>query len=291
MKYAMFWGCLIPAREPNYEVSVRKVMPAFGVELVEMEGTNCCAPFGIQSLDYMSWLALAARNLCIGEEMGLDIVTLCNDCYESLLMVNNMLKADPELRNQVNEILAEVGKEYKGKTDVKNMVDILYDDVGVEKIKDAVKSPFTGLKVATQPGCHLTKPRKIHFGEREFDVLDELVRATGAETIDYDRRQSCCGGPLRGINDELARDVARMKLISIKNAGAECIVTVCPFCFLELDMSQLEIKRHFKEEYSLPVLHFAELLRMAMGMKLDNWETKLHRVPLNPLLKDRLQEG
>jgi heterodisulfide reductase subunit B len=218
-------------------------------------------------------------------------VTLCNDCYESLLMVNNMLKADPELRNQVNEILAEVGKEYKGKTDVKNMVDILYDDVGVEKIKDAVTSPFTGLKVATQPGCHLTKPRKIHFGEREFDVLDELVRATGAETIDYDRRQSCCGGPLRGINDELARDVARMKLISMKNVGAECIVTVCPFCFLELDMSQLEIKRHFKEEYSLPVLHFAELLRMAMGMKLDNWETKFHRVPLNPLLKNRLQES
>jgi heterodisulfide reductase subunit B len=290
MKYAMFWGCLIPAREPNYEVSVRKIMPALGVELVEMEGTNCCAPFGIQSLDYMSWLALAARNLCIGEEMGFDIVTLCNDCYESLLMVNKMLKTDPELRNQVNEILAEVGKEYKGKVDVKNMVDILYDDVGIEKIKDIVKNPFTGLKVATQPGCHLTKPRKIHFGEREFDVLDELVRATGAETIDYDRRKSCCGGPLRGVNDELARDVARMKLISIKNAGAECIVTVCPFCFLELDMSQLEIKRHYKEEYNLPVLHFAELLRMAMGMKLDDWEIKLHRVPLNPVLKDRLQE-
>lgn len=291
MKYAMFWGCLIPAREPNYEVSVRKIMPALGVELIEMEGTNCCAPFGIQSLDYMSWLALAARNLCIGEKMGLDIVTLCNDCYESLLMVNTMLKADPELKNQVNEILAEVGKEYKGKIDVKNMVDVLYDDIGVEKIKDAVKNPFRGLKVATQPGCHLTKPRRIHFGEREFDVLDELVRATGAETIDYDWRQSCCGGPLRGINDELARDVARMKLISIKNAGAECIVTVCPFCFLELDMSQLEIKRHFKEEYNLPVLHFAELLRMAMGMKLDDWEVKSHRVPLNPVLKDRLQEG
>jgi len=291
MKYGLFWGCLIPARELSYEVSVEKVMPAFGVELVKMEDTNCCAPFGIQSLDYVSWLALAARNLCIGEEMGVDIMTLCNDCYESLLMVNTILKAHPEIRNQVNEILAEVGKEYKGKIEVKNMIDVLYDDIGVKKVKDAIKKSFTGLKVATQPGCHLTKPKRIHFGVREFDALDELVKATGAETISYERREMCCGGPLRGINDELARDVARIKLINMKNAGAECIVTVCPFCFVEFDLGQLEIRRHFKEEYNLPVLHFAELLRMAMGMKLDDWEIKSHRTPLEPILKGRLKEG
>ena len=291
MKYGLFWGCVIPARELSYEVSVTKVMPAFGVELVKMEDTNCCAPFGIQSLDYTSWLALAARDLCIGEEMGVDIMTLCNDCYESLLMVNTILKAHPEIKNQVNEILAEVGKEYKGKIDVKNMIDVLYDDIGVKKVKDAVKNPFTGLKVATQPGCHLTKPKRIHFGVREFDALDELVMATGAETINYERREMCCGGPLRGINDELARDVARIKLVNMKNAGAECIVTVCPFCFVEFDLGQLEIRRHFKEEYDLPVLHFAELLRMAMGMKLDDWEIKSHRTPLAPILKDQLKEG
>lgn len=291
MKYGLFWGCLIPARELSYEVSVEKVMPAFGVELVKMEDTNCCAPFGIQSLDYISWLTLAARNLCIGEEIGVDILTLCNDCYESLLMVNTILKAHPEIRNQVNEILAEVGKEYKGKVNVKHMIDVLYDDIGVKKVKNAVKKPFTGLKVATQPGCHLTKPKRIHFGAREFDALDELVKATGAETINYERREMCCGGPLRGLNDDLARDVARIKLTNMKNAGAECIVTVCPFCFVEFDLGQLEIRRRFKEEYNLPVLHFAELLRMAMGMKLDDWEIKSHRTPLEPLLKGRLKEG
>jgi heterodisulfide reductase subunit B len=291
MKYGMFWGCLIPARELSYEVSVQKVMPAFGVELVKMEDTNCCAPFGIQSLDYISWLALAARNLCIGEEMGLDIMTLCNDCYESLLMVNTILKAHPEIKKEVNEILAEVGKEYKGKVDVKTMIDVLYDDIGIKKVKDVIKNPLTGLKVATQPGCHLTKPKRIHFGVREFDALDELVRATGAETVSYERREMCCGGPLRGINDELARDVARIKLINMKNVGAQCIVTVCPFCFVEFDLGQLEIRRHFKEEYNLPVLHFAELLRMAMGMKLDDWEIKSHRTPLEPILKGQLKEG
>ena len=289
MKYAFYLGCLIPARELGYEVSVRKVLPALGVELVDMEGTNCCAPFSIQSLDHATWMALAARNLCIAEEMGLDVLTLCNDCYESLLMVNTILKGSPELKDHVNDILSEVGKEFKGTADVKHMVDVLYDDVGVDKVKDAVSEPFTGLKVATQPGCHLTKPKRIHFEAiRGFEALDELVRATGAEPVYYDRKEMCCGGPLRGINDELARQVSRLKLIEMKNAGVECIVTVCPFCFVQLDLGQLEIKRHFKEEYNLPVLHFAELLRLAMGMKLEDWEIRSHRIPLGQVLKDRL---
>ncbi len=288
MKYAFFLGCLIPARELSYETSVRKVLPALGVELVDMTGANCCAPFSIQSLDHASWLALAARNLCIAEDMELDILTLCNDCYESLLMVNTTLKQNPNLKNRVNEILSEVGKEFRGKTDVKHLVDVLYEDVGVEKLKNVAKEPFTKLRVATQPGCHLTKPKRLHLGfTKEFGALDELVRATGAETVDYDRREMCCGGPLRDINDELSRSVARQKLTDIKNAGVHGIVTVCPFCFLQFDLGQLEIKRHFKEEYNLPVLHFVELLRMAMGMKLENWEIKSHRIPISNILKDR----
>ena len=292
MKYAFYLGCLIPARELGYEVSVRKVLPALGVELVDMQETNCCAPFSIQSLDHQSWLSLAARNLCIAEEMGLDILTLCNDCYESLLMVNTILKENPETRGQVNEVLSDVGKEFKGKIEVKHLVDVLYDDVGVDKVKNAVSEPFAHLKVATQPGCHLTKPKRLHYGViRGFDALDEVVSATGAETVDYEGREMCCGGPLRGINDELARQVSRQKLININNVGTQCIVTVCPFCYLQLDLGQLEIKRHFKEEYNLPVLHLVELLRLAMGQKLSDWEIKSHRIPLGDVLKDRMQEG
>ncbi len=288
LKYALFLGCLIPARELSYEISVRKVLPALGLELVDMKGANCCAPFSIQSLDYASWMALAARNLCIAEEMGLDILALCNDCYESLLMVDTILKKKSKVKNQVNKVLSEVGKEYKGTTDVKHLIDVLYDDVGVDKIKNAVSEPFTGLKVGTQPGCHLTKPKRLHFETiRGFGALDELVTATGAETVDYHGKEMCCGGPLRGIDDELAKQVARQKLIHLKNVGAQCIITVCPFCYLELDLGQLEIKRSFNEKYDLPVLHFIELLRLAMGMKLEDWEIRSHRVPLDNILKGR----
>jgi heterodisulfide reductase subunit B len=285
MKYAFFAGCLIPAREPQYENSVQKIAPKLGIELVAMKGVNCCAPFSIQSLDHTSWLALAARNLCLAEEMRLNIVTLCNDCYESLLMANTILKENKETRDEVNNILVDVDLEFKGKIDVKIFSDVLYEDVGLEKVKNAIKRPFNGLRVAVQPGCHLSKPKRLHFGQRMGVLaLDELVEATGATSIPYERKEACCGGPLRGINDEVALRVAKQKLDSMKAAGADSIVTVCPFCYLELDMGQIEIKRHVKEEYDLPVLSFAELLRIAMGMNLEDWEIKTHRIPITKIL-------
>ncbi len=286
MKYAFFIGCLIPARELSYEISVRKIMPLFGVELVDMENVNCCAPFSIQSLDYASWLALAARNLCIAEELGLDILTLCNDCYESLLMTNTLLKENKVLREEVNSILGTVDKEFKGKTKVKHFVDVLHDDLGVEKVKNAVKTPFQGLRVGVQPGCHLSKPKRLHFGERMgIKALDELVEATGVKSVDFERKEACCGGPLRGINDAVALQVAKQKLDGLKKASVDCIITVCPFCYLELDIGQLEIKRHLNVEYNIPVVHFAELLRIAMGMPLEDWETHSHKILLPKVLE------
>jgi heterodisulfide reductase subunit B len=216
-------------------------------------------------------------------------MTLCNDCYESLLMVNNLLKKNPELKDRANQILSEVGKEFKGKVEVKNLVDVLHGDVGIDKVKNAIKEPIDGLKVGAQPGCHLTKPKRIHFELlRGFNELDALIHATGAESVPYERKEMCCGGPLRDINDDLSRSISRDKLRALKDAEVQAVVTVCPFCFLQLDLGQLEVKRHFNEEYNLPVVHFIELLRIGMGMKLDDWEINAHRIPITELFKGRL---
>jgi heterodisulfide reductase subunit B len=131
----------------------------------------------------------------------------------------------------------------------------------------------------------LSKPKRIHFEQwAGMTALDELVEATGAKSIPYERKEACCGGPLRGINDQVALQVAKQKLDSMKSAGVNCIVTVCPFCYLELDMGQIEIKRHTNVEYGLPVLSFAELLRLAMGMNLEDWEISAHRIPIATIL-------
>ena len=143
MKYALFLGCLISAREPGYELYARKVLPRLGIELIDMPETTCCAPFSIQSLDYIGWLSIAARNLAIAEEMKLPLLAFCNDCYESLLMTNIILRDNQELRNKVNEVLSEVGKEYKGKVEVKHLLEVIHQDIGVNKIKDSVNGLLT----------------------------------------------------------------------------------------------------------------------------------------------------
>ena len=286
MKYALYLGCLIPAREIGYELSARRTLQALGVDLTDISGASCCAPFSIQSLDYLSWLALASRNLCLAEEMGLNILALCNDCYESLMMVNKILKQEKGLKDQVNEILSKVGKEFKGKVEVKHMIDVLYEDVGLDKMADFVKRPLKGLRVATQPGCHLVRPRMLHGGiGLEFEALDQLVKILGAEPVSYERRDVCCGGPLRDIDDDLARSLSRDKLASIKKANIDCLITVCPFCYIQFDLGQMELQSLRKEEFNVPVLHFTELLSLAMGFDPTDVELKEHRIPITKLLQ------
>jgi heterodisulfide reductase subunit B len=286
MKYALYLGCLIPARELSYELATRTVMPALGVELMDMEGTSCCGPFAIQSLDYTGWLALAARNLCIAEKMKLDIMALCNDCYESLMMVNETLKKDKETREKVNEILSVANKKFKGTVNVKHTMDVLVEDVGLDKIRSKVTKPLEGLRVATQVGCHLVRPKMLHAGEgRGFEVLDDLVRALGAEAVNYDDKEVCCGGPLRDIDDNLSRSLSNRKLSALKRANVDCVVTACPFCYIQFDLGQLEIKSLLKEEYNIPVLHFVELLSLAMGYKSEALQLREHRVPIDKIVK------
>jgi heterodisulfide reductase subunit B len=286
VKYALYLGCLIPARELSYELATRTVMPALDVELMDMEGTSCCGPFAIQSLDYTGWLALAARNLCIAEKMKLDIMALCNDCYESLMMVNETLKKDKETREKVNEILSVANKKFKGTVNVKHTMDVLVEDVGLDKIRSKVTKPLDGLRVATQVGCHLVRPKMLHAGEgRGFEVLDDLVRALGAEAVNYDDKEVCCGGPLRDIDDHLSRSLSNRKLSALKRANVDCVVTACPFCYIQFDLGQLEIKRLLKEEYNIPVLHFVELLSLAMGYKSETLQLREHRVPIDKIVK------
>jgi heterodisulfide reductase subunit B len=286
VKYALYLGCLIPARELSYELATRKVMPALGVELMDMEGTSCCGPFAIQSLDYTGWLALAARNLCIAEKMKLDIMALCNDCYESLMMVNETLKREKETRDKVNEILSVANKKFKGTVNVKHTMDVLMEDVGLDKIRSKVTKPLDGLRIATQVGCHLVRPKMLHAGEgRGFEVLDDFVRALGAEAVNYDDKEVCCGGPLRDIDDHLSRSLSNRKLSALKRANVDCVVTACPFCYIQFDLGQLEIKSLLKEEYNIPVLHFVELLSLAMGYKSEAPQLREHRIPIDKIVK------
>ena len=146
-RFAFFPGCMIPVRYPAMEFAVRYTMPKLGIEIVDMPGASCCPdPIYFKAKDKLSWLTVAARNLVIAENMGLDIFTICSGCTATLQEASNLLK-DEKYRKTVNARLAKIGMEYKGTVKVRHVVSMLRDEVGVEKIRETVVRPLTDLKV------------------------------------------------------------------------------------------------------------------------------------------------
>ncbi|MBC7129780.1 CoB--CoM heterodisulfide reductase subunit B [Candidatus Bathyarchaeota archaeon] len=285
--YALFLGCTIPARQPNYEISARKSLTKLGIELVDLENMTCCAPPPLRSIDLKNSLALAAYNICLAEDADLDMLTLCTGCFESLAMTNNLLKKNDKLREEVNRILSNVGKEFKGTKEVRHYLQVLVNDVGLTQLKRNVVKPLNNLKVAAFSGCHLLRPSEyLRFDDPERPrIYDSLIEALGAESIWYKNKLKCCGGLLRGYADDIALAIARDKIVNAANAGADCIATLCPFCFLTLDLGQVLIKSTYKEEYNLPIIHYAELLSLSLGVDPKELALEIHKIKLDKILE------
>ena len=268
LKYLLFLGCAIPYRIASYEISARKVMKKLGVELVEMPEFNCCG-LPIDAVNHDVMLTLAARNLCLAEQQNLNILTLCPGCAGNLRKVNKTLQEDKKLKKLVNDYLKEIGMEFKGgKIKVRHLIQALVKDLGIEKIKDAVVKPLTGLKVAEHNGCHVLRPAKyIGFDDPENPVmLKKLIEATGAECLDYMYETDCCGAPIIGVNDKIPLYLAGDKLVNLKAVNAQALITVCPFCHMMFDINQPRIERLLSEKFGIPVLHYPQLLGLAMGL-------------------------
>ena len=284
--YALFLGCTIPARQPNYELSARKALDKLGIKLVDLADMTCCCPPPIQSIDLETSLAVAAYNICLAEEANLNLVALCSGCFESLAMANAMLKEDQHLKARINRILSKAGKEFTGSKEVKHFLQVLMEDVGLKRLKQSISKPLGNLKVAPFYGCHALRPSellKLDDPERP-SLLENLVEALGAEIVEYRNKLKCCGGLLRGISDDLALDLAREKLANTSKAGADCIVTLCPFCFVALDIGQIQIKAKLQETYDMPVLHYSELLALALGIDPNELALQTHKIKTDKIL-------
>ncbi|MGB9684178.1 MAG: CoB--CoM heterodisulfide reductase iron-sulfur subunit B family protein [Candidatus Bathyarchaeales archaeon] len=285
--YALFLGCTIPARQPQYELSARKALTKLGIELIDLENMTCCAPPPLQSIDLETSLAVAAYNICLAEEADLNMITLCTGCFESLAMANRLLKEKPELKERVNKILANAGKEFKGNKEVRHYLQVLMNDVGINRIKQNIIKPLNNLKVAAFSGCHLLRPSTLlRFDDPERPrIFDTLIEALDAKSIWYKNKLRCCGGLLRGYADDVALAIARDKIVNAHNADADCISTLCPFCFLTLDLGQVLIKTTYKEEYNMPIIHYAELLSLSLGVEPKELALDFHKVKIDKVLE------
>ncbi|MEM2912767.1 MAG: CoB--CoM heterodisulfide reductase iron-sulfur subunit B family protein [Candidatus Bathyarchaeia archaeon] len=266
-KYMFFLGCTIPYRVSSYEISARKVLQRLSVDLVEMPEFNCCG-LPLEPLSHELTLILSARNIAIAEREGLNILTLCPGCSGTLKKTNKALKEDKSLKEEINGRLKEVGLEFKGSVNVKHISQFLIEDVGLDRIKKSVIKPLRGLKVSEHSGCHLSRPRKyLEFEDPENPkALKTLIEATGAKYVEYMDETECCGATVAGIDDKISLSLVREKLSHIKSAGAEALITMCPSCHIMYDANQIRVERMFKETYNIPVLHYTQLLGLAMGI-------------------------
>jgi heterodisulfide reductase subunit B len=247
----------------------------------------------MDAINHDLMITLAARNLCVAEQQNLNILTLCNGCFSILNETNKMLKEDKKLREEINTRLKEIGMEFKGTIEVKHLVHVLVEDVGFEKMKDAVKKPLTDLSVAQHSGCHLVRPAKYvgHGDDPENPtLLKNLIRLTGAQCLDYMDETECCGNPIIGVNEEVPFQMAKEKLDHIRTVKAQALITVCPFCHMMFDMNQPRIERAFNEKFGIPVLHYPQLLGLAMGFSPEELGLNELRVKPSEVL-NQIQQG
>ena len=267
MKYVLFHGCQIPARVEQYAEATGAVCNRLGIELVEMTAFNCCG-YPARNTDHRAYVLSAAKNLALAERAGLDMLVMCKCCYGSLKKAAFFLNRDADLKAEINRSLAKEGLEYKDKTRVKHLLSVLYHDVGLERIKEAISKTYSGLQIAVSYGCHALRPSTV----TQFDdpvspkIFDELVEATGAFSVPWTRKLDCCGAPLTGINDQLAMDMAKKKIDSARQAGAQFICTACPYTQLQFDGVQLRMAAQSNNGEPLAPILYPQLLGLCMGI-------------------------
>ncbi len=285
MSYDLFLGCVIPARLPFLEASSRKVFEKLGIKLNDVDGFSCCPdPTGIELIDHKTWLALGARNLSLSKDNG-GIISFCSGCVETLKGVNYYINKDTEVKNDVNKILKSVGKKYEGKTKVKHFAEVLYENL--DKVRENVEHPLTGFRVAVHYGCHYLRPSEIINWDDPFEptTIDEIIRALGADSIDYELKMECCGNPLEKSDKELSLQMIDNKFESIQKSGANCVTLVCPACFQQFDFNQRELSKERETAYNFPVFYLSELVALAFGFKPEELGFNFHRVRPKELLE------
>jgi heterodisulfide reductase subunit B len=281
MRYALFLGCQIPARLPQYENSARAVLGRLGVELIDIREFNCCG-YPLRNTDHTAALLAAARNLALAEKENLPLLTLCQCGYGMLKYAAYILREDHPTKEHITTILKKEGLTYKGDGEIKHLLSVLFHDIGVDAIKGSITRSYEQLKIATHYGCHVLRPSEVV----DFDdpvnptLFDHLVEATGAESVPWQARLECCGAPLFGSNDELACSLMEKKLTSAHGAGAHYLAVSCPYCHLHFDTVQKMITMKNSTNHSLAPILYTQLLGLSLGIDAETLGLGMNQIDI-----------
>jgi heterodisulfide reductase subunit B len=259
---AYFPGCSLHSTAAEYDHTLRASAELLGLRLVEPPGWLCCGSSPAHSTDHILATVLPIRTLATVEQMGLDTVTApCSACFARMKAAAHSVSSNAEMAEAVE---AEIGYAYRGTVKVQHLLDTLIDKAGLDRIEAGVKQPLKGLKVASYYGCLVTRPPKITGAEHhEYPMkMDYLMRALGAEAVDWSYKTDCCGGSLSLTQTPLALEMTGRILGNARDCGADVVTTVCPLCMVNLDARQNQIGLDFQ----MPVLYATQLMTLAFGL-------------------------
>jgi succinate dehydrogenase / fumarate reductase, cytochrome b subunit len=274
MKLAYWPGCVSRGFTPELHGSMAVVAPKLGLELVELERSNCCGAGVIAEHNQELADTLNARTFAMAQavEGAAGMMNICSTCQGAQSECQERLDLSSDYREHVNTHLEPEGLSYSrdGSWWNKNLLWILVEEIGLDRLREAVVRPLDGLRIAPFYGCYIVRPtRRLGFDEHpeRGQYLDMVIEALGATSVQYAGARKCCGFPLITMNRTTSLRQAGRHMADAIDAGADCVVTPCPLCHLNLDLQQPEAAKYVERDLGMPVLHLPQMLGLALGLE------------------------
>lgn len=262
MKLSYYPGCTLKTKAKELDKYGRKAAEALGITLEEIENWQCCGGAFTSASDEIATKLSSVRALASARDAGQDLVTLCSACHNVIKRTNDAMANNEEFAAKANNYM-KLDKPYNGETKVLHYLEMLRDTVGFDELAKKVVNPLKGKKIAAYYGCLLLRPGKVMAMDNPENprIMEDFIRAIGAEPVIYAYRNECCGGYIAMEDKASATKKSNIVLNSAEKAGAEMVITACPLCLYNLS--------HNATEHDLPVVYFTELLAEALGVKED----------------------
>jgi heterodisulfide reductase subunit B len=272
-KYLFYPGCSMESSAVAYNDSLMAILEPLNLTLEAIQDWNCCGATEYLGINLIPAYSLISRNLALASRQAngsKTVVASCSACYLNLAKADHYMSERPVLGEKVNVALAEGGLRYDpGSLQIRHLLDVIINDVGLDAVADKVTKPLKGLRVAPYLGCMVPRPDYYkRWSDYEYpDELDRLLLALGAEVIDFPLKTHCCGGHMPQISPPTAFELIRRLLHAADQYKADVMVTVCPMCQMNLDAYQNETNHHFNTHYHMPILFFTQLMGIAFGLE------------------------
>ncbi|KXK53348.1 MAG: succinate dehydrogenase/fumarate reductase iron-sulfur subunit [Chlorobi bacterium OLB5] len=272
MKYIYYPGCSLKSTGRVYEESLLSVMDVLNIDYKELDDWNCCGATAYMAVDDRKAYVLAARNLALAEEQmknepEVNIIAPCAACFMVLLKTQKFLEENPEDKAAVVAALKESGLNYTGRAKVRHPLDVLVNDYGEAEIIKRITKPLKGIRVASYYGCQTVRPYSVFDDQRNPETMDRLMKAAGAEVVDWSMKTRCCGASLTGTVQDVALPLSYVIVHEAKKRRADAVATACPLCQFNLECYQTDMNSKFKSDLKIDVLYFTQLLGIALGIE------------------------